>query len=107
MKRKVLSVLLILAMCLTMFPTMAFADGEDTIGLEGSGTADDPYLISSVADLQTFRDAVNRGQNEICGKLTDDIPTVYFRDILPSIGTADYPYMGTFDGDGHYISTYI
>ena len=107
MKRKVLSVLLILAMCLTMFPTMAFADGEDTIGLKGSGTADDPYLISSVADLQTFRDAVNSGRNEICGKLTDDIPTVYFRDILPSIGTADYPYMGTFDGDGHYISTYI
>ena len=107
MKRKVLSVLLILAMCLTMFPTMAFADGEETIGLEGSGTADDPYLISSVADLQTFRDAVNRGQNEICGKLTDDIPTVYFQNNLPSIGTADYPYMGTFDGDGYYISTYV
>ena len=107
MKRKVLSVLLILAMCLTMFPTMAFADGEDTIGLEGSGTADDPYLISNTDELQKFRDAVNSGQNEICGKLTDDIGTVYFKDILPSIGTADHPYMGTFDGNGYYISTYI
>lgn len=81
--------------------------GGGTVELQGSGTADDPYLISSVADLQTFRDAVNGGQNEICAKLTDDIPTVYFQDTLPSIGTADYPYMGTFDGDGYYISTYV
>ena len=77
-----------------------------TVGLQGSGTADDPYLISNKDELEKFRNAVNGGQNEICGKLTDDIPTVYFRDTLPSIGTADYPYMGTFDGDGHYISTY-
>ena len=27
MKKKVMSILLIFAMCLTMFPTMAFADG--------------------------------------------------------------------------------
>ncbi len=76
-------------------------------GLQGDGSPDNPYLISNVNELQKFRDAVNSGQNEICGKLTDDIGTVYFKDILPSIGTADHPYMGTFDGDGHYISTYI
>lgn len=76
------------------------------MGLQGDGSPGNPYLISNVNELQKFRDAVNKGQNQICGKLTDDIPTVYFRDILPSIGTADYPYMGTFDGDGHYITTY-
>ncbi len=75
-------------------------------GLQGEGTPDNPYLISNVNELQEFRNAVNSGQNEICGKLTDDIGTVYFKDILPSIGTADHPYMGTFDGNGHYISTY-
>lgn len=76
-------------------------------GLQGEGTPDNPYLISNSDELEKFRNAVNGGQNEICGKLTDDIGTVYFKDILPSIGTADHPYMGTFDGDGHYISTYI
>ncbi len=77
------------------------------MGLQGDGSPDNPYLISNVNELQEFRDAVNKGQNEICGKLTDDIGTVYFNANLPSIGTANYPYMGTFDGDGHYISTYI
>lgn len=76
-------------------------------GLQGEGTPENPYLISSKNELEKFRNAVNSGQNGICGKLTDDIGTVYFKDILPSIGTADHPYMGTFDGDGHYISTYI
>ncbi len=76
-------------------------------GLQGDGSPGNPYLISNTDELQKFRDAVNSGQNEICGKLTDDIGTVYFKDILPSIGTADHPYMGTFDGNGYYISTYI
>ena len=105
MKRKVLSILLILAMCLTMFPTMAFAaDGENTIGLEGSGTADDPYLISSVADMKTFRDAVNSGQNEICGKLTKDIlGDTEWKDASEAIGTETHNYNGCFDGNGHHI----
>ena len=81
--------------------------GGGTVELQGSGTADDPYLISSVADLQTFRDAVNSGQNEICGKLTDNIGVVNFNANLPSIGTAEKPYMGTFDGNGYSISTYV
>ena len=81
--------------------------GGGAVGLQGDGSPDNPYLISNVNELQKFRDAVNSGQNQICGKLTDDIGTVNFNADLPSIGTADYPYMGTFDGDGHYISTYI
>ena len=76
-------------------------------GLQGEGTPENPYLISNEDELQKFRHAVNSGQNEICGKLTDDIGTVYFKDILPSIGTADHPYMGTFDGNGYSISTYV
>ena len=104
MKRKVLSILLILAMCLTMFPTMAFADGEDTIGLEGSGTADDPYLISSVADMKIFRDAVNGGQNTICAKLTKDLlGETEWKDASEAIGTETYNYNGCFDGNGHHI----
>ena len=107
MKKKVLTIFLILTMCLTMFPTAVFATGGGIAGLQGAGSPGNPYLISNTDELQKFRDAVNSGQNEICGKLTDDIGTVYFKDILPSIGTADHPYMGTFDGNGYYISTYI
>ena len=81
--------------------------GGGIAGLQGDGTPDNPYLISNSDELEKFRNAVNGGQNQICGKLTDDIGTVYFKDILPSIGTADHPYMGTFDGNGYYISTYI
>ena len=104
MKRKVLSILLILVMCLTMFPTMAFADRENARGLEGSGTADDPYLISSVADMKTFRDAVNGGQNEICAKLTKDIlGDTEWKDASEAIGTETYNYNGCFDGNGHHM----
>ena len=88
-------------------PNGSFCYRGGIVGLQGDGSPDNPYLISNVNELQEFRDAVNKGQNEICGKLTDDIGTVYFNANLPSIGTANYPYMGTFDGDGHYISTYI
>lgn len=76
MKKKIFSILLAFAMCLTMFPNMAFAvnsAGGGTVDLPGDGTVDFPYLISSVADMKTFRDAVNGGQNEICAKLTKDI----------------------------------
>ena len=76
-------------------------------GLQGDGSPGNPYLISNVNELQKFRDAVNKGQNQICGKLTDDIGIVTFKDSLPSIGTANYPYMGTFDGNGYSISTNV
>lgn len=81
--------------------------GGGIAGLQGDGSPDNPYLISNVNELQKFRGAVNSGQNQICGKLTDDIGTVNFNANLPSIGTADHPYMGTFDGNGYSISTYV
>ena len=81
--------------------------GGGIAGLQGDGTPGNPYLISNKADFEKFRDAVNRGQNEICGKLTDNIGAVNFKDILPSVGTAENPYMGTFDGNGYSISTFV
>lgn len=75
--------------------------GGGIAGLQGDGSPNNPYLISNKDELQKFRNAVNGGQNQICGKLTDDIGIVTFKDSLPSIGTANYPYMGTFDGNGY------
>lgn len=81
--------------------------GGGIAGLQGDGSPNNPYLISNKDELQKFRNAVNGGQNQICGKLTDDIGIVTFKDSLPSIGTANYPYMGTFDGNGYSISTNV
>lgn len=107
MKKKIFSILLAFAMCLTMFPNMAFAvnsAGGGTVDLPGDGTVDSPYLISSVADMKTFRDAVNGGQNEICAKLTKDIlGETNWEDASDAIGTETYNYNGCFDGNGHHI----
>lgn len=107
MKKKIFSILLAFAMCLTMFPNMAFAvnsAGGGTVDLPGNGTVDSPYLISSVADLKTFRDAVNDGQNKICAKLTKDIlGDTEWKDASEAIGTETYNYNGCFDGNGHHM----
>ena len=72
--------------------------------IAGSGTADNPYLIYNEAELRAIVSAVNNG-NCMEGKyfrLADDIDMS--SDLLPAIGTRDYPFKGTFDGNGHYIS---
>lgn len=73
-------------------------------GLQGEGTPGNPYLISNVKELQTFRDAVNGGKNEICGKLTKDIlGDTEWKDASEAIGTETYNYNGCFDGNGHHM----
>ena len=63
MKKKVLSILLALALCLSLLPTAALA--EDATAMPkyngGSGTEDDPWLISSAADLQLLANTINKG----------------------------------------------
>lgn len=56
MKKRIGSLLLVVAMCLTLLPTAAFAvDDEET------ATAPEKFVIKTVEDLQTFADAVNSG----------------------------------------------
>ena len=75
----------------------------------GSGTADDPYLISTVADLNKLASDVNGG-NSYGGKhfkLTKDIDmrsVANFAMIGLYDGDTYYWFKGTFDGDGHTIS---
>lgn len=83
--------------------------------LTGTGTAIDPYLISTAEDLAAFRDKVNGGQNDAWGVLTQDIdmsrlsdeaerenwtPIGYFIDEDTVDETA---YVGTFDGREYKI----
>ena len=83
--------------------------------MDGTGTEDNPYQISSADDLEEFRDRVN-GENgktrnsSACAILKDDIVLDCDKDnqwtpIGYNKGTDDnIPYNGTFDGNGHTIS---
>ena len=85
--------MLLLVMMLTMAQTTWAA-------ITGSGTADDPYLISSTEDWNTFANNVNNGTSYsgLTVKLNADIS------VTTMVGTYDYPFNGTFDGGGHTLN---
>ena len=66
---------------------------------KGSGSKTDPYLITTVAELETFRDIANTGA-EKHAVLNNDLTLT---GTWTSIGTDSKPFMGTFDGNGHTI----
>ena len=108
---------LMCALIMVLLPAVVYA-------MDGDGTVDKPYQISTEADLEEFRDIVN-GENRktqnssACAELTADI--ILNEDVLDKdgnlneedkddftqwtpIGTSSEPYTGTFDGTGHTIS---
>lgn len=106
--------------------TMLYTVGNDTVYMDGLGTAAYPYQISNAAQLKLFHDIVN-GENgraqklDACATLTADIVLndgTFDEDgnYTPSPSGADTPtewtfigcdyeeaYSGTFDGAGHTI----
>ena len=62
------------------------------------------YLISSANDLMEYVQIVNAGERETYARLTADIDTRPLGDKFVPIGTAEYPYDGTFDGANHTIT---
>lgn len=91
--KRVLSVFLALALCLTLIPMGAWA--ADNIFDGGSGTEDDPYLISSAEQFEEI--ANDSDLLSGCFLLTADI------DLDGNIVTFS-TFSGTFDGGGHTIS---
>ena len=85
--------ILTLAAMLTMEQTAMAA-------ITGSGTADDPYLISSTEDWNTFANNVNNGTSYSgqTVKLNADIS------VTTMVGNYDNPFNGTFDGGGHTLN---
>ena len=79
----------------------------DTIGTQpsGSGTAENPYQITSAAELIWLRDAVNAGKANTCAELQQDVTHV--DETWTSIGTSEHPYTGTFNGNGHTIRVWL
>ena len=80
----------------------------------GNGSADNPYKISTAAELAWFRDQVNSGNNRISATLTEDIDLAEFchakdgtkyTDELSwtPIGNESNKYIGTFNGNGKII----
>ena len=89
-------------------------DGSVSSGFEkGSGTQNDPYVISTPAQLGFFRDSVNSG-NDYDGKfimLSQSIKICEFDVEDPDentvlwagIGTDANPFRGTFNGNGNAV----
>ena len=121
MKKRIGSLLLILALCFTLLPTAAFAEGTSVDNWDGSAdtswytSAPDAseYRISTAEQLAGLAQLVNAdpGKTNFAGK------TFYLENDLDlsghewiSIGTVlggDYPeysFCGVFDGQGHVIS---
>jgi len=68
--------------------------------LPGSGTASNPYRISSVAGWNAFAANVNAGTAaSACYRLAADIGPV-----TSSVGTQGRPFGGTFNGAGHTLT---
>ena len=77
----------------------------------GDGSADNPYKISTAAELAWFRDQVNSGNNTISATLTKDIDLSEFCHAKDGTTYTDELswtpinwYQGTFDGNGKTIS---
>ena len=64
MKKRFLSILAVLALCLTLLPTAALAatgiwDGQISQNIGGTGTAEDPFQIETPQQLAGFAQATN------------------------------------------------
>lgn len=73
--------------------------------LHGTGTAEDPYLISSVAQLESLRDLSNEGSASYTAhaQLVNDIDLDYASASSWIPISKSYSFVGTFDGNGHCI----
>lgn len=69
-----------------------------TVGLPGSGTEADPYLIASAEDLQAISDIT---EDNPYYRLTTDIDLT---DYIAENGWAPVSLRGNFDGQGHTVS---
>ena len=138
MKKRIGSVLLALALCLSLLPATALAEGEgDTESgttkpsasekmptySGGRGTESDPWLISSVADLQLLANTINDGNaaefdancTDTGGGIPGNYHDYYFKQTTdldlsrienwdPIGYSGSYYFAGNYDGNGHTIS---
>lgn len=100
MKKRILSLFLSLVMLASLL-TVAVVPASAVTFDGGDGSRDNPYLISTKAQLEGFRDLVNGGSRAICGALTGNIDLQNTQ--WEPIGLSSSGYAGTFDGNGYAI----
>ena len=116
MKKKVLSLLLTLCLAMTFVPMAAFA-AEAPLFSGGTGTQQDPWLITSQADLIALAEFLNSGNAETFDTANAGVGNChgyYFKQTAdidltgvtwePIGYSEDYYFAGNYDGDGHTIS---
>ena len=107
-----LVMMLLLVMAILMPYGGAWAQTKPS---SGDGSVDNPYQISTAAELAWFRDQVNNANNSISATLTEDIDLAEFchakdgtkyTDELSwtPIGNRSKPFKGTFNGNDKTIS---
>lgn len=116
MKRKLLSLLLALCLVLMIVPVSTFAAEEPSFG-GGTGTQEDPWLITSQGDLIALAEFLNSGKAEEFDAGNNSIGNChgyYFKQTAdidltgvawePIGYSGSYYFAGNYDGDGHTIS---
>lgn len=95
-EKKVFSLILTLALLLSVVPVPALAAGTPA---EANGI----YQIGTAEELLWFAQEVNGGNTGISGVLTADIDMSAVAN-WPGIGTNHKPFSGSFDGKGHTVT---
>ena len=72
-QRNRLFTMLLLVMAILMPYGGAWAQTQPS---KGDGEVDNPYIITKAEELAWFRDQVNRGNNFICAKISDDVEVI-------------------------------
>lgn len=116
MKKKILSLLLTLCLVMTFLPMAAFAEEAPSFG-GGKGTQQDPWLITSQADLIALAEFLNSGNAETFDTENAGVGNChgyYFKQTadIDLTGVTWEPigysggcyFAGNYDGDGHTIS---
>lgn len=88
------------------FPGSAAMNGTSNVFSQGSGTAEDPYILSSIDDLKLLQKTVNTTgltYEDKYLKLADGAEFDLSGEKWTSIGTSSHKFMGTFDGNGATI----
>ncbi len=91
----------------------AFAPFSSSLGLKGSGTAADPYLVTNANDLEALANAVNHNAaykdadgNVFTGAYFKQTADINMAEVLnhEPVGVAKVAFNGHYDGQNHTIS---
>lgn len=116
--RRILSILLAVVMVFAMLPSFALSASAAEVTASkpavGDGSAENPYQITTAGELKWFCQSASKSA---CAKLMANV--IYNENVIVDgtvnedtsgfvawtpMGNRSYPYTGTFDGNGHYIS---